>query len=691
MVRVLSAALAFIVAALPLAAAVRVSSLSRDLSVSLKERPVMKVVRLLQDMKAELQAELDDDKNVNDKLSCWCETNEKEKTAAIELGESTVAQLESSMSEAASKMVALKEKRKATMDQMYADQKSLDEAEEMRMTENKAFHGEETGLLDAVAACKQAIVVLSKHHPELAQVRAVALKLQESRVPELSMSRGLRPAQLEALKGFLQQAVSATSFLAVPGFQSYRPQSGQIFGVLKQMQEDFEKDLSGAQSDELKAVEQFESLKAAKLEEIAAADKAVIQIDADLAEFGEKHAQELKEFEDTKAQLALDQEFLASLQKKCSESSEEYDARVKSRLEEIAAVEDTIKILNTDEAFDVFDKSVSTAFLQLSTVSREEQVRRQRATSVLRRVESLSGAPQLALIIASAQLDTFDQVKVEIDKLIAELGRQQQDEVEHRDWCTEELAENERSTAQATDKKESLSTKIADLDKTIETLAADIKSTEAAVSEMKEQMKRSSENREGEHAVFAQTISDQRLTQVILNKALNRMKQVYAMLQEEPSQPGAAHTATSGNHTDAGNGPARFTKYEQHVGGSRVVAMLETVISDSQKMEDEAIQAEDDAQTAYETFMKDSNKSVTQSQRKITNMKESSAKAKSSLSMAQTDLDQTGKELEGLNEMLGDTHKSCDFVLKNFEARQEARSAEVDALKEAKAILSGMA
>merc|ERR1719277_1110789 len=190
-----------------------------------------------------------------------------------------------------------------------------------------------------------------------------------------------------------------------------------------------------------------------------------------------------------------------------------------------------------------------------------------------------------------------------------------------------------------------------------------------------------------ESADYQQTISDQRLTQMILQKALARMKEVYAFLQQ---QPGAAHIATSGTHTDAGNGPARFTKYEQNAGGARVVAALETIIADSKKTEDEAIASEEDSQSAYENFMKDSNKSITKSSQSITNMSEVRAKAKASLSLAETDLKQTVEKLGGLSEMLGDLHKSCDFVLDNFEARQAARAAEVDALKEANAILSGM-
>lgn len=45
--------------------------------------------------------------------------------------------------------------------------------------------------------------------------------------------------------------------------------------------------------------------------------------------------------------------------------------------------------------------------------------------------------------------------------------------------------------------------------------------------------------------------------------------------------------------------------------------------------------------------------------------------------------------LEQLANEGADLHKSCDFVVKNFDIRQEARSQEVEALKQAKAILSG--
>merc|ERR1719158_2572596 len=162
---------------------------------------------------------------------------------------------------------------------------------------------------------------------------------------------------------------------------------------------------------------------------------------------------------------------------------------------------------------------------------------------------------------------------------------------------------------------------------------------------------------------------------MILTKALDRMKQVYALLQQR--QPGAPHIQTSGTHTDPGNGPAKFKKYDKNAGGGRVVAMLEEVLADTRKTEDQAMASELDAQSAYENFMKDSNKSIKSAQKSISDMTGARATAKEELTMAKTDFAQTMTQLEGLDTTKQDLHRSCDFVLKNFDARQQARSAEM--------------
>merc|ERR1719409_1127630 len=123
-------------------------------------------------------------------MSCWCTTNEREKAAAIESEKAKISQLESSMDASTGKIAELKEKRKSTMDEIKSDTKALSEATELRFKENKAFHGSETDLLEAVDAAKNAIIVLGKHHPELAQLRSVAHRLLDPRVSQLMSNSG---------------------------------------------------------------------------------------------------------------------------------------------------------------------------------------------------------------------------------------------------------------------------------------------------------------------------------------------------------------------------------------------------------------------------------------------------------------------------------------------------------------------
>merc|ERR1719231_1844318 len=156
------------------------------------------------------------------------------------------------------------------------------------------------------------------------------------------------------------------------------------------------------------------------------------------------------------------------------------------------------------------------------------------------------------------------------------------------------------------------------------------------------------------------------------------MKQVYALLQQRGLKPGAPHIQTSGTHTDPGNGPAAFKTYDKNAGGGRVVKMLEEILADTKEVINQSMDSEQSSQSAYENFMKDSNKMIIKTTQAIADMTSARATAKEELSMAKTDFASTMTELEGLDKTNQDLHKSCDYILKNFDARQKARAAEMD-------------
>merc|ERR1719262_1733844 len=109
--------------------------------------------------------------------------------------------------------------------------------------------------------------------------------------------------------------------------------------------------------------------------------------------------------------------------------------------------------------------------------------------------------------------------------------------------------------------------------------------------------------------------------------------------------------------------------------------MISNIIHDAKMMEQEAIQGEEQAQKAYEAFVMDTNVSIEQKQRDSVNKAQEKAKTEQSLVEHKQELGTVMGELETLYSENADLHKSCDFVLKNFDVRQTARDEEIQALK----------
>merc|ERR1711935_1270091 len=135
--------------------------------------------------------------------------------------------------------------------------------------------------------------------------------------------------------------------------------------------------------------------------------------------------------------------------------------------------------------------------------------------------------------------------------------------------------------------------------------------------------------------------------------------------------------------------PPGFEEYKKNAASGGVTDMIQQIISDAKAMEAEAIRSEEDAQKAYEDFVKETNASIEAKSKEIVNKSELKAKAESELVETKEAKEAVMLELEQLSNYNAELHQSCDFVMKNFDVRQTARDEEVEALKQAKAILSG--
>jgi hypothetical protein len=711
-----------------------------------KPSPVKRVILLLEQMRSELVAEGDKESETYDKMVCWCETNEKEKTQDIAVAEGRIADLMSEMEARSAAKGELSTNIEALKLQIAEDTESLKKATALREKEAAEFSAQEKEMMQAVTNLKNAIVVLSKHHdtssllqldsPELASVRAVVedaslkydmLAGDDPRSGRLGAPKRKSAAALLAIgsqqgmdrawasvldvqgasvlpidiaQRMLERAAkeakgSASSFVQGSSKDpSYAPQSSQIFGILKQMKEEFETNLSQAQKDEMKAVARFQELSRAKSSQIAAAKEKLDGLEADFAANAKALADAEEDYELTTGKRASEVEFLRNLRLTCQDLDRQWTERSKTRGEEIKAVNEALVVLTEDDNREHLAKTVT--LLQLVSDS-SQQARRSNALAVLRsamhgpafqtddlmaawNLRSMGGArSQLATLAVSMQLDSFTKVKEIMDKMIADLKDQQAEEVKFKANCESDLNTNEKTTFTKKQEKSDLEASIEALSKNVGTLGEEITEAKKNIADSEAAIAKASETRERENAEFQTTIGDQRATQAILDKALLKLKAFYGK--------GAALIAVDSSSKQ--EPPVHFNTYKNNAGSSGVMGLLEQIIEDSKALEAEAEAGEKEAQTTYESFVKESNAVIAQLTTAVTAKSEAISASEVDLTQAKADLTSTDEEIGSLEQYKADLHQQCDFVLKNFNIRQQARLQEIEAIQSAKAVLSG--
>jgi chromosome segregation ATPase len=267
--------------------------------------------------------------------------------------------------------------------------------------------------------------------------------------------------------------------------------------------------------------------------------------------------------------------------------------------------------------------------------------------------------------------------------MIAALLQEKADEIKHKDFCVDELNTNQLQTEKKEREKTDLEAKIAALENEIKELTEAIDTLKQEIVDLKFQMKRAGEDREKENADFQVIVSDQRATMSLLKAALEVLAGYYAPVTSPLYKPELLQEPVGPPP------PPGFETYKKSGGSTGVMELIEQIISDAKKMEAEAIRAEEDAQTAYESYVKETNESINAKNADIVDKSEQKAVAEQDLAETKASHEGVMLDLENLSNYNAELHASCDFVLKNFEVRQTGRDQEVEALRQAKAILSG--
>jgi len=674
--------------------------------------PIRKVVTMLQSMQAKVQEEGEKELALYEKYMCYCKTAGGDLQASIASAADSIAELGTKIKTGEEKMVVLKEELKTAQADRAAAKAAMAEATAIREKEAAAYAAEKAAADKDISAIVKAVAALEKG------MAGAFLQTDAAQI-----LRGILSSRKDMLMDDDRQDLMA--FLSNSQQTNYAPQSGQIVGILKTMGDEMAAALAEATKAEETAIASYEKLMSAKKKEVIALTKEIETKLTRIGDLGVEIAQMKNDLGDTAEALIQDKKFLANLEENCEKKKQEWEVIVKTRAEELAALADTIKVLNDDDALELFKKTLPSAssFMQIQVTAQEV-----RAKAVTQFTKFLQKHPQsaklelLALALKGKKIG-FEKVIKMIDDMVATLKVEQVDDDKKKEYCAEELD-------LADDKKKNLEHSVADLETAIENakeaiakLAEEIAALTAGIKELDKMVTEATEQRKDENDDFKELMASDTAAKELLKFAKNRLNKFYnpklykappktelsredrivenmsgtAAPTEAPggiAGTGIAVLAEVSSHNQEGVAPPpppeTFGAYQKKSEDSMgVMAMVDLLMADLDKEMTEAETTEKDAQADYEAAMKDAADKRTADSKLLGEKESIKAETEADLEEKTEDKAAASAELMSTMKYIASLHMECDWLLKYFDVRKEARASEIDALGKAKAVLSG--
>merc|ERR1719210_872622 len=372
-------------------------------------------------MTKKVEAEGEAEAKLYEKFMCYCKNGASDLEASISAAEDKLASLPNEIKAAVAKLTQLKADVKQHKADKVAAKAAMAEATAIREKEAAAFATMKAEADSTIAAITGAVAALEKG------VGAGFVQTKSARTLRAFVkgSSDMDETNRQTLTSFLSAS------------EGYAPQSGQIIGILKQMGDTMAADLASATAAEEAAIKEYDELMAAKKEEV---DALTASIESKLKAIGEMGIEivEMKEdLDDTGKALAADKKFLAELEKGCATKTKEWEERSKIRAEELVALSDTIKVLNDDDALDLFKKTLPSASASLMQTAVTFKALQLRALEEIRKAKGVAGVhhrPGLDFLVlalsgkGALSQKNFDKIITMIDNMVSELKTEQNDD-----------------------------------------------------------------------------------------------------------------------------------------------------------------------------------------------------------------------------------------------------------------------
>merc|ERR1719473_282903 len=487
--------------------------------------PIRKIVTLMQNMQKEIEAEGVKEKELFDKFMCFCSANTgdlgKAEADAKAKAEEMTAKLKSEEAE------------KSQLEQELVDHKSdretakadLDGATTLREKEAAELAATKADSETNIASLSSAIPAIEKGMSASSLLQMPAGRKLEKLVESYT---NMDPMDRRQIMAFLQQG---------SGDEEMSAGSGEILGILKQMKEEMESNLAGAEKDEAAAVEGFASLKSSKETEIEVATEAIETKTGRSGELAVSVVQTKDALEDATEEIANAGKYAEQLAAQCAEKEKEMAVRAKARAEEIAAIGEAIGILNDDDALDIFKKTASFAQAPVALLQRSSHRASpaKTAQAMLARIASKYNSVPVKLMLytlnSKLKLKSkggMDEVIKMIDDMVVLLGKQQTEDDNAVELCKEEFDKAEDEEKAAKTKLGQLQAVLTEETDTISGLMEEISVLKKSIQELDYAVAQATEQRKEEHAEYIEAVQMNEAAIGLVGKAKAKLEKFYA-------------------------------------------------------------------------------------------------------------------------------------------------------------------
>merc|ERR1740129_679425 len=271
--------------------------------------------------------------------------------------------------------------------------------------------------------------------------------------------------------------------------------------------------LAAATSDEQAAIGTFDGLVKAKKKEIEALTSTVEGKTKQIGELGGSIVRMQDDLAETQATLTEDKAFLADLSKSCASKTSEWEARSKTRAEELVALADTINVLNDDDALELFKQTIPSGASLLQVTS--AAARQHEALSAIRSAmqkATVHDKPGLELLVLAltgkkaASSGGFDKVIQMIDNMVGILKTEQDDDDHKKEYCAAQFDTSD-------DKKKALERSVA--------------GEEAAIGALDKAVADATAQRKDENAEYKALMASDTAAREVLAFAKNKLNKFY--------------------------------------------------------------------------------------------------------------------------------------------------------------------